>query len=906
VTRRDSPPRVSGERAYRALLRLYPAGFRSRYAADMLDFYRERMREAARRGAALRPARVWLQLVPDLVASALAERFTWLHRDTDRAPAIVRTYSERREDMMSMLTQDVRYAGRSMRRRPLFSAIVLSTLALGIGANAAIFTVVNAVLLRPLPFAHVERIVELSHDAPYESVSEPEFIDYQRGVPGLARLAAYSTPSVLLAGGDGDPIRTYAARVSRDYFDIVGVHPLLGRVFAADEFSPLTHARVAVIGHTFWAQQFGSDPNVVGKTLAVSGTRVTIIGVMPAGYTFPDADASLWLPWRLNPDSLWTRNNHYLRLVGLMAPNASLSQVRAQVRTLESRWAAMYPETYMPGKPVVGFVTPIRDALLGPTQPYLLALLAAVGFILLIACVNVANLLLVRGESRRKEIAVRVALGASHGRIARQMLTESMLLAVVGAVLGAVLAWLGTRVLASLAPADLPRMDQIGIDGRVVMFTVAITVLTGVVFGAVPTVHARRGATADTLREGGKTSAPGASRVARRALVVTEITVAVIMLSGAGLLVRSLMRLQATDLGFDATGVMTMQVTVPRTYGDTSADAFMSQLLRRLAGLPGAASTAAVGALPISGPDNTWSIMIDHHVLKTIAESPGATPQQVTSDYFRTMRIALVRGRLFTPQDRMGAPPVAVISEGMAKKVWPGVDPLGHTLKMFNDKSPWVTIVGIVRDVRSRGIQSESPPTMYFPYSQTGSSAYAMPTSMTVVVRATKSPASLAGAMRSAVRALDANVAISSVATMRSVVGDSIASRRFTTVLLAGFAVLALTLAGIGIYGVVSYSVSQRTYEIGVRVAMGASPRAVMRLVLDEGARMTAIGLLLGLVGAVGIDRLLASLLVGVSGHDAATFAAVSIVLALVAATACAVPARRATTVSPTEALRNG
>ncbi|HEX4682329.1 MAG TPA: ABC transporter permease [Gemmatimonadaceae bacterium] len=899
-------PRVAGERAYRMLLGLYPAAFRRRYTVDMLEFYRERMREAARGGGTLRPFAVWLQLVPDLVASALAERFTWLHRDMDRAPAIVRTYSARREDTMSMLMQDVRFAARSMARRPMFSAIVLATLALGIGANAAIFTVVNAVLLRPLPFAHVDRIVDLSHEAPYSSVSEPEFIDYERGVPGLARLAAYNTPSILLAGGDGDPIRTYASRVSRDFFGIVGVRPFLGRVFVPDEFSPLSRARVAVIGHTLWVQQFGSDPQVVGKTLTISGTPVTIVGVMPAGYTFPDIDASLWLPWRLNPDSLWTRNNHYLRLVGLMLPNSSLSQVRAQVRTLESRWPAMYPETYMPGKPVVGVVTPIRDVLLGPTQPYLLALLAAVGFILLIACVNVANLLLVRGESRRKELAVRVALGASHGRIVRQMLTESMFLALLGAVLGTALAWLGTRVLASLAPADLPRIDQVGIDGRVVTFTIAMTVLTGVVFGAVPALQARRGATADTLREGGKTSAHGVSGVTRRALVITEITLAVVMLSGAGLLVRSLMRLQAMKLGFDPAGAMTMQVTVPRTYGDTTADTFMSGLLIRLAGLPGVTSAGAVGALPISGSDNTWSIMIDNHVLKTIAESPGATPEQVTPDYFRAMRIALVRGRLFTRDDRMGAAPVAVISEAMAKQVWPGVDPIGHTLKMFNEKSPWVTIVGIVRDVRSRGIQQESPPTMYFPYSQTGSTAYSMPTSMTAVVRSANDPASLAAGMRAAVRALDANVAISRVATMRSVVGDSIASRRFATVLLAGFAALALILSGIGIYGVVSYGVSQRTYEIGVRVAMGASPRAIMRLVLEEGVRMAAIGLLLGLIGAVAVDRLLTSLLVGVSGHDAATFAGVSLVLALVAASACVMPARRATAVSPTEALRNG
>jgi putative ABC transport system permease protein len=439
-----------------------------------------------------------------------------------------------------------------------------------------------------------------------------------------------------------------------------------------------------------------------------------------------------------------------------------------------------------------------------------------------------------------------------------------------------------------------------------VLFTVAITIATGLLFGIAPAMRGMRGESADTLRDGGKTSGHAASAVARRALVVAEVALAVVMLTGAGLLIRSLIKLQEINLGFDPSHVLTMQVTLPpRKYNDTTADAYFQQLLARASRLPGAQSAAAVSYLPISGSDNGWSIMIDGRVVKTIAESPSARPENVTADYFRVMSIRLVRGRVFTEQDRMGAPPVAIISEGMARKLWPGVDPIGHTLKMFDDKAPWVTIVGIVADVRARGFQKDIPETMYFPYAQSGQSSYVMPLSMTAIVRAKGNPAGLIAPLRNLVHELDATVPVSQAATMDQIVGGSISDRRFATTLLAGFAALALALAGIGIYGVISYGVSQRTYEIGVRMAMGASPASIMRLVMREGGRMTVVGLLFGLIGAVAIDRLLRTMLVGVSATDIPTLLGVSGVLAAVAAGACLLPARRATGVSPTEALRN-
>jgi putative ABC transport system permease protein len=898
--------RARGEWMYRLMLFAFPRRFRRRYADDMIAFYRERV--AGENGRPAPPLLVvWAQLIPDLISNAFAERFAWLHRELDPAPRIARQYSHRREDTMSILMQDIRYALRGMLRQPGFALVLVATLALGIGANTAIFTVVNAVLLRPLPFAEPDRLIDLSSNDRNggESVSEPEFVDYKRGVTTVDRLAAYSANNATITVPGGDPTRAVFTRVSRDFFDVLGVKAELGRVFAADEFSPQSRALVTVLSHRLWVQQFASDPRVIGKKLKIGQGMATIVGVMPARFVFPDAETQLWLSWRMNPDSLWTRNNHYLDVVGHLAPGATLGQARAQVATLNQRWPKDFPETYPANQPIIRQARPLTDRMLGATRPYLLSLLGAVAFILLIACVNVANLLLVRGESRRKELAIRTALGASGGRMIRQTLTESMMLALIGAVCGTVLAFVGTRALVALAPADLPRVAEIGVDGRVAAFTIAITLFTGVAFGLIPALRALKGDSADTLREGGKTSGHGASALARRSLVVAEITLAVVMLSGAGLLVRSLYNLQSLDLGFDPSRVLTMQVTLPgNAYSDTTANIYFNQALERARRLPGVKSAAAVSYLPITGSDNGWSIMVDNLVLKTIAESPAARPEHVTPGYFSTMGIT-VRGREFTEQDRVDAAPVAIVDEGLAKKLWPGKDPIGHTIKMFSEQAVWATVIGVASDVRARGLEAKAPETMYFAYAQSTQTAYVTPRSMTLIVRATNDPSTLVAPLRRIARDLDKSVAISRIATMESIVGDSIASRRFATALLAGFAVLALALAGIAIYGVISYGVSQRTYEIGVRMAMGASPASIVRLVVSEGGSMAAIGLLLGLGSALAVERLLRTMLVGVDTTDAPTLLGVIVVLAAVATAACALPARRATAVSPTEALRN-
>jgi putative ABC transport system permease protein len=529
-----------------------------------------------------------------------------------------------------------------------------------------------------------------------------------------------------------------------------------------------------------------------------------------------------------------------------------------------------------------------------------------VAFILLIACVNVANLLLVRGEARRKEIAIRTALGASSRRLVRQMLTESVLFAAGGAVLGLGLAWVSTQALVAVAPSSVPRLDAIHVDYRVVAFTAVVTLVTGVLFGLAPAWRGMHGDSVESLRDGGKTSnMPSMARGARRALVVAEVALAVVMLTGAGLLVRSLWKLQAIDLGFEPAHLLTMEATLsPRQYQEQQSVEFYRQVIERVSHLPGVRSVAATAALPIVGDDSRWSIFVDGHVVKTIAEAPSAKPVHVTPGYFRTIGNRLIRGREFTDADRTDAPMVAVINETMAKQLYPGVDPIGHTVKMFNEKSPWATIVGVAADVRSGGFQSTVPATMFFPTAQSGKSAYYTPLTMTLLVRTDGNPTVLGPSVRQAIHAVDRTVPVSKVRTMDDVVGGSISSRRFTTTLLAAFAGLALLLAGIGIYGVIAYGVSQRTFEIGVRIALGASAASVMRMVVTDGLRMTAAGLVVGIFGALFVERLLRTMLVGVSAFDVPTFTAVAVALMVVSALACLVPARRAMGVSPTEALR--
>jgi putative ABC transport system permease protein len=886
---------MPGERLYRFLLRLYPAEFRVRYGESMVEFYRDRWRAEATPNTA---ASIWREIAADLVRTALPERVVSLVVSTPRGPA------RPKEKIMSILAQDVRYALRGLAHRPAFTLTVVATIALGIGANVAIFSVVNGVLLRPLPFPNAERVVEFNHLEPYQSVAEMEFVDYRREMRSLQRIAAWSGAQGNLTG-DGEAERLQAVRVSDGFFGTLGVPPFLGRTFTADE-DQRGGPPVLVMSYGLWQRRFAGDQGIVGKRVMLNGTPRTVVGVMPKRFDYPNPGVSIWVPLRLNLDSLDTRNNHYLQMVARLAPEHTISQAIAEATTLGRRWATAYPDIYSPGKPLQPRIQTVGDALVGASRPYLFTLLGAVAFVLLIACVNVANLLLARGEGRRKELAIRTALGASRGRVVTQLLTESVLLALMGGAGGLALAWWGSRILIHAAPAGIPRIGDIRMDVSVLLFTVGVSLATGMLFGLAPAWRAAASDTSTTLKEGGKTSAHGGVRSARAALVVAEVALAVVMLTGAGLLVRSLRALQQVDLGFDPSSTLTLRLALPpREYDDAKTTQFIRDIVDRAAAMPGVRSAAAVGCPPMSCGDR-WSILIDGRVVKTIAEAPSAQPVQVTPEYFKTLGMRLRRGRAFTAADRIDAPMVAVVNETMARQLWPGQDVIGHTLKMFNPEAPWVTIVGLVADMKSDGVGRDVPPTMFFPYDQAGKSAYYTPKVFTLALKTDGDPAARAVPVREAVRALDRNVPVSDVRTMEDLMGGAIAGRRFATTVLAGFAALALVLAAIGIYGVIAYSVSQRTYEIGLRMALGAEQGSVLRLVLSEALRLSLAGLLLGAAAAVGVGRLIQSLLVGVGVADLLTFGVVAAALVGVALLASAVPARRAMTVNPTEALRNG
>jgi putative ABC transport system permease protein len=880
--------KAPGERLFRSLLRLYPESFRRRYAADMLEFYRERRRAAG-------PG-IWPGLLVNLISNAAIERFR------------VEPKISAERITVSTLLQDLRLTLRGLARTPGFTAVVLLTLALGIGANAAIFSVVNGVLLRPLPFPNPDGLVDFRHQSPYWTVSEPEFKDYRRDMRSLERLAAWTGYDANLAG-DQDPVRITGARVSDGFFTVLGIDPLMGRTFAPEEEKPAqVPSPVIVISEGVWRSWFGSDPKILTREVRLNGIPRRVIGVMPGRFGYPEAGTGVWLPLRLNYDSLWTRNNHYLLMVGRLRPGATAVQATLEANLLTRRWLKDFPETYFPDKPFVAEVQPLMERLLNNSRPYLVTLLGAVAFVLLIACANVANLLLIRGEARRRELSIRTALGASGRRLVSQQLTESGVLALVGGGLGLLVAWGGVRILLRIAPASLPRLEHVRLDAPVLLFTLVVSLGTGLLFGLLPALRAARGDAAGALRDGTRSASSRGGARARRALVMGEVALAVVMLSGAGLLVRTLRGLQAIDIGFDASRILTARLNLPPLdyQVDAKAIAVIQQIEERARALPGVVSAGIMGWTPVVGGGGTWSIVIDGREVKEIAAAPSADPLQVTPGYFPTLGVRIIKGRAFTEQDREDAPPVAIINEAMAKQLWPGQDPVGHTLRMFNPQSPWATIVGVARDIRSRGVEGTVPPTMFFPYAQSGKSAYFLPRQFTVAVKTTGNPEAMGTALRRLVRELDRGAPVSEVRSMESVMGTALSSRRFTTLLLGWFAGLALLLAGIGIYGVIAYGVSQRTYEIGLRQALGANRGSVLALILAEGFKLTGVGLAVGLVATVATGRLIGALLVNVKATDPVTLVAVAVLLTGVAGLASWVPARRAMAVSPTEALRGG
>jgi putative ABC transport system permease protein len=864
------------------LLRLYPGEFRARYGRQMRDFHDARVRE---------DGDAWPRIVGDHLTSATAEQ-------------------------LQAARPDVKYALRGMVRRPGFAVVVILTIALGVGANAAIFSVVNGILLRPLPYRDVDRLIVLGHEPPYWLVSEPQYATYRDKVRSFESLAGYTNSEGNLSTNE-DPERIGIAAVGLNFFSTLGVRPMLGRTFAPgdDRVRPFP---VVVLSHDIWQRRFNSDSGIVGKSVSLNGTSRTVIGVMPPRFEFPSKDTELWLPHcsqrlctslpTLLPDTADGWANHYLFVVGRLRPGYGIEQARSETNALARQIMRDQRDTFDPRTPLLPKMTDLRHRIVGSSRPYLLALLGAVGVVLLVVCANVANLLLARGESRRREMSLRMALGASRRRLVTQLLTEAIVLSSVGGALGLALSWAGSRALVALAPASLPRLDEIRIDWLVVAFCVAVSLVAGIVFGIIPALRASREDPAEALKSVGKgAGAAGGSTRARRVLAVSEVALAMVVLSGAGMLVRSLVHLQSYDMGFEPTGALTLKVSLNQnTYRDTQTIAFYQQLLESVRAIPGVRAGGAARWLPVVDQGGLWDIRIDGKDYPP-GQGKSAVPQEVTPGYFAAMGLTIQSGRDFSDADRDGAPLVAVISERFAKDIWQGENALGRRFSLGRRDRPWVTIVGIVEDFRSRNFTDKPEPTMYFPHAQLMQSGYYVPRSMSLVLRTrVENPMVLANPARAAVRALEPSAPVSSVMTLDAVVSTSTAQRRFTTTLIAGFALLALVLAGIGIYGVISYAVSERTFEIGVRVALGASRGQVLGLVVGDGAKLALIGITAGIIGSAILARVIRSLLVDVPMVDVITLGGVAVLLTIVALGASALPARRATAVNPTEALRAG
>jgi putative ABC transport system permease protein len=805
---------------------------------------------------------------------------------------------------MQTLMQDIGYAMRGVLRRPGFATIVVLTIALGVGANAAIFSVVNGILLTPLPYPHAERVVSFSHEAPQWLTSEPNFVDYHRELKSFDRLAAYTRIEVTVTSSD-ESERLRLVRGSDDFFPALGVRPLIGRTFTDDEYA-VDPPRVVMISYGLWQRRFGADRTIVGKTISIGGMPRTVVGVMPPHFDFPEARTDLWTPLpRFRPDSLNGRNSNYLFMVGRLKPGVTPEAAFAEANGMAKRFMRTFPDVFNPQSPLTPVIARVDDQLVGGTRPYLLALLGAVGFVLLIACVNVANLLLVRGEGRHKEMAVRTALGASHFRLLSQLLTETSVLAIASGAFGLLLAWAGDRALLAIAPPSIPRLDRVGLDWHVVAFTGVVAVVTALLIGLVPAWRTSRGNAADALKDGGRLVASHTgARGVRRVLVVAEVAFAVVTLTGAGVLLRSLWNLQSSDLGFDPRGTLTAKVSLSaREYSDERTTVFVNELLGKLRATPGVVAAGASGWLPVVDAGGLWGFEVDD---KTFApgRGPSAVPQEATPGYFAAIGLRIVAGREFTDGDCASTLPVGIVSERFAESMWPGQSAIGHRFKLGGRTPPWLTIIGVVRDIRSRGFGDLPEPTMYFAAAQSASDGFFTPRAMAIILRVTGDPMTFASPLRAAVRGFDRTVPVSEVRSLEQVVGTSVSNRRFNTGLLATFALLALLLAGIGTYGVISYGVSQRSYEIGVRMALGAESRSVLMLVMSEGVLLCAIGLVVGLAASIGVSQALKAMLVGVHAFDIPTVASTSVLLAVVAVVASVVPARRALRVSPTEALR--
>jgi len=806
---------------------------------------------------------------------------------------------------METLLKDIRYAARVLLQKPGFTAIAVVALALGIGANTAIFSVVNGVLLRPLPYRNPERLVHVHRmQPPIERgpISRPDFFEWRDKQEVFSDIGAYHFQILNLTGKE-QAERLVAARVTGNFFSLFDIPPASGRFFGPSDDQPGS-SRVAVIGFALWQRRFGGDPGLIGQTIIMNGNAYTVVGVAPASFRFPRR-IEVWTPAIL-AEQKTTRGSNYLKIIARLKDGVAESQAEAQMNQISAALAQQYPDndTNLTVK-----VVPLLEEQVRNLRGLLLILLGAVGFVLLIACANVANLSLARASSRTREFAVRTALGASRGRIVRQLLTESLILALIGGALGVLLSILGVDMLVKLAPANLPRVAEVSIDLWVLGFTFAVSVLTGIIFGLAPALQVSKPDLNAALKEGSRGSSDGGHRgLLRRGLVIAEIALSLILLVSAGLLIGSIRRLAQVSPGFDPQKSLAADVSFPQASPsgkDQSGEAavqqaanFLTEAQRKIAALPGVQAVGAINDLPVTGRGSVnGGFSIEGRPPYSPGEEPVAEFRQVTPDYFRAIGLPLLRGRELTEADASKKPENVLINETFARLFFADEDPIGKRVKAL-DGEPH-EIVGVVGDARQWGLDSDASAEIYFSFSQ-----IALGQEASLVVRAVSDPASIAGSVRAAIGEVTHDAPVTRVTTMTQVVADSTAQRRFNMILMTIFAGVALVMASIGLYGVISYSVGQRTHEIGIRMALGAPRSAVLGLVLRNGMSLAVVGVVLGTGAALGLTRLMASLLYGVSPTDPVTFTVIALILLGVALVACFIPAHRATRVDPMVALR--
>lgn len=804
---------------------------------------------------------------------------------------------------MDSLRTDIQYALRSLSKRPTFTLIAVVTLALGIGANTAIFSAINALLLRPLPFPELDRVVAIWDKVPSRGVTRNEvtvanYLDWQSQSQSFDQLALHRWWSANLTGID-PPERIQGFLVTANFFDALGMKPIMGRNFSAEENQPGKDA-VAIISHSLWQRRFGGDPNIISKTITVNSIVRTVIGVMPERFNYPKG-SEVYAPLAMTPELMRSRGDHSYYVVGRLKPGVSIESAQAELDGISARLEQQYPDT---NKGWGAAVYPIVADTVRGYDTALWVMMGAVGFVLLIACANVANLMLARASGRQKEIALRAALGASRWRIVRQLLTESVIVALAGGVIGILVGFWGIDALRASNPGDAARFApgwyQLGINLPVLVFTFALAIFSGIVFGLFPALQVSKPNLNDSLKEGSRQTS-GSSHRMRSSLVVFEVALSLVLLVGAGLLARSFLSLLRTDPGFDPENVLTMNLVLPAAkYKDRpSRAAFYQELVQRVKSTPGVQSAAVVNYIPLGGANSSDSYLVEGEPEPAAGNEHLGRYRVSTPDYFQTMGVSVVRGRGFTEQDKAGGAPVVVVNETLARKHWPDQEAIGKRIRFYGpvDQNPWMEIVGVVKDVKHE-LTLTVTPEYYLPHAQDPWNA------MVLVARTTVDPASLAPLLRQQVWSIDKDQPVYGVKTMHEVRSVSVAMYSFSSVMLAIFAGVALLLASVGIYGVMAFAVTQRTQEIGIRMALGARAVDVLKLIVRHGMKLALLGIAIGLAGSWALTRFIEGLLVGVESTDLLTFSVVPLCLLVAALIACYLPARRATKVDPLEALR--